>query len=129
MNWITLFLLALASLGLLATAWELNRIRQVLSGTRPLPWTALVEIKKRVAAGDDTALAAVEQLMKERGEATVGDWLADSACAEILKSLLGSPTEIRSAQVVLAGQSAVAAPPPVKANGRADLGAGSYGQL
>lgn len=127
MDWITIFLLALVAAGAITTGWAMNEIRKLLAGTRPLPWTAITEIQQRAAGGDAAAIEEVERLLAERGPATVGDWLADQACAQILGCLLGSPAAAAGTPEDRLGGDRQEDPAPAAAssNGRAETGAHS----
>ncbi|MCH9651475.1 MAG: hypothetical protein K0U98_24830 [Deltaproteobacteria bacterium] len=90
MEWITLVLFALIAIGAIATAIAVNEIRKLLATSRPLPWTALIDLEKQLAKGEiprEQARNRLEKMILECPANTIGDWVADQACLEILQRL------------------------------------------
>lgn len=90
MTWITISTLILIAGGVIQITRSTYKIQRSVTDSRPLPWTALVEIQQRIAAGDASAIQDIEKLLEERGNASYGDRIADLACAGILASLAKS---------------------------------------
>ncbi|MCH9651478.1 MAG: hypothetical protein K0U98_24845 [Deltaproteobacteria bacterium] len=90
MTWITITTLILIAGGVVQITRSTHKIQKSVTDSRPLPWTALVEIQQRIADGDASAIQDIERLLEERGTASYGDRIADLACAGILASLAKS---------------------------------------
>ncbi|MCH9651477.1 MAG: hypothetical protein K0U98_24840 [Deltaproteobacteria bacterium] len=90
MDWVTLFIFALIAIGAIATAIAANEIRKLLAPSRSLPWASLIELEKRLSKGDvsrDRIKIHLEKMLRESPPTTIGDWVADLACLDILRRL------------------------------------------
>lgn len=90
MDWMNLSIFSLIAIGAIATASAANEIRKLLTTSRPLPWTALVELEKQLSNGRVSRAKVkihLETMFQESPPVTIGDWAADQACLDILRRL------------------------------------------